>query len=99
MAADGSGEAKDLTAGANYDVPPDVRGEESDINFSPDSKKICFTEVTHKIETTSNNRDLVIIAVRSGDETETIKTRTGPCGKTVGVPEEKDNSSQPPPTA
>src|SRR6266849_3045035 len=37
--ADGSGEAKDLTPGANYDVPPDQRGEESDINFSPDSKE------------------------------------------------------------
>ena len=45
-AADGGGEAKDLTAGAHYDVPPDVRGEESDINFSPDSKEICFTAVT-----------------------------------------------------
>src|SRR5437763_4207023 len=38
MASDGSGEAHDLTAGAEYDVPPDERGDENDINFSPDSK-------------------------------------------------------------
>ncbi len=48
-AADGSGEPRDLNAGANYDVPPDERGEPSDINFSPDSKEICFTAVTDKM--------------------------------------------------
>src|SRR6266436_7573595 len=66
MAADGSGEAKDLTAGANYDVPPDVRGAQSDINFSPDSKEICFTAVTDKVEATSTNGDLFIVAVGGG---------------------------------
>src|ERR1051326_8792638 len=45
---DGGGEAKDLTPGANYDVPPDQRGDESDINFSPDSTEICFTAVTDR---------------------------------------------------
>jgi len=47
-----------LTAGAEYDVPPDQRGEASDINFSPDSKEICFTAVTDKVEATSTNGDL-----------------------------------------
>ncbi len=40
MPSDGNGEAKDLTPGANYDVPPDQRGDENDINFSPDSKEL-----------------------------------------------------------
>src|SRR6267142_5421712 len=48
--ADGSGEARDLNAGANYDVPPDQRGGPEDINFSPDSKEICFTAVADKVE-------------------------------------------------
>src|ERR1700730_17103984 len=42
--ADGSGTPRDLTAGANYDVPPDERGGPDDINFSPDGKEICFTD-------------------------------------------------------
>src|SRR5882724_7237143 len=61
MPSDGNGEAKDLTPGANYDVPPDQRGEESDINFSPDSKELCFTAVTDKVEATSTNGDLFTV--------------------------------------
>ena len=34
---DGSAVPRDLTAGANYDVPPDERGGPGDLNFSPDS--------------------------------------------------------------
>jgi dipeptidyl aminopeptidase/acylaminoacyl peptidase len=45
IAADGSGTPRDLTPAANYDVPPDERGGPSDLNFSPDSKEICFTAV------------------------------------------------------
>src|SRR5260221_8879949 len=66
-AADGSGAAKDLTAGAEYDVPPDQRGEASDINFSPDSKEICFTAVTDKVEATSTNGDLFTGPVGGGE--------------------------------
>ena len=33
---DGSAAPRDLTPGANYDVPPDERGGPEDINFSPD---------------------------------------------------------------
>ncbi len=40
---DGSASPRDLTAGADYDVPPDERGGPGDINFSPDGKEICFT--------------------------------------------------------
>jgi len=37
--ADGGTAPRDLTAGADYDVPPDERGGPGDINFSPDGKE------------------------------------------------------------
>jgi dipeptidyl aminopeptidase/acylaminoacyl peptidase len=88
MAADGSGEAKDLTAGANYDIPPDQRGEDSDINFSPDSQEICFTAVTDKVEATSTNGDLFTVLV-SGGEPKRITTQTGFDGNPVYSPDGK----------
>jgi dipeptidyl aminopeptidase/acylaminoacyl peptidase len=88
IASDGSGEAKDLTAGANYDVPPDQRGEETDINFSPDSKEICFTAVTDKVEATSTNADLFIAPV-SGGEPKRITTQPGFDGNPVYSPDGK----------
>jgi dipeptidyl aminopeptidase/acylaminoacyl peptidase len=87
-ASDGSGEAKDLTAGANYDVPPDQRGEDSDINFSPDSKEICFTAVTDKLEAISTNGDLFIVPV-SGGEPKRITTQQGFDGNPVYSPDGK----------
>jgi dipeptidyl aminopeptidase/acylaminoacyl peptidase len=87
-AADGSGEAKDLTAGANYDVPPDQRGEDSDIDFSPDSKEICFTAVTDKVEATSTNGDLFTVPV-AGGEPKRITTQTGFDGNPVYSPDGK----------
>src|SRR5262250_2091631 len=88
IASDGSGAAKDLTPGANYDVPPDQRGEASDINFSPDSKEICFTAVTDKIEATSTNGDLFIVLV-SGGEPKRITTQPGFDGNPVYSPDGK----------
>src|SRR5438128_2146631 len=88
IAPDGSGEAKDLTAGANYDVPPDQRGEESDINFSPDAKEICFTAVTDKVEATSTNGDLFTVPV-SGGEPQRITTQPGFDGNPVYSPDGK----------
>jgi dipeptidyl aminopeptidase/acylaminoacyl peptidase len=88
MASDGSGEAKDLTAGANYDVPPDQRGEDSDINFSSDSKEICFTAVTDKVEATSTNGDLFTVPV-TGGEPKRITTQTGFDGNPVYSPDGK----------
>src|SRR4030095_2494646 len=88
QASDGSGEAKDLTAGPDYDVPPDQRGEESDINFSPDSKEICFTAVTDKVEATSTNGDLFVVAV-SGGEPKRITTQPGFDGNPAYSPDGK----------
>ena len=88
MASDGSSEMKDLTVGANYDVPPDQRGDENDINFSPDSKEICFTAVTDKVEATSTNGDLFTVAV-SGGEPKRITTQQGFDGNPVYSPDGK----------
>jgi dipeptidyl aminopeptidase/acylaminoacyl peptidase len=89
MPSDGSGEARDLTAGANYDVPPDVRGEESDINFSPDSKELCFTAVADKVEATSTNGDLFTVLVSGGAEPKRITTQPGYDGNPVYSPDGK----------
>jgi dipeptidyl aminopeptidase/acylaminoacyl peptidase len=64
--SDGSAEARDLTPGANYDVPPDERGGPGDLNFSPDSKEICFTAVTDPMEAISTNGDLFLVPVAGG---------------------------------
>src|ERR1700730_8630903 len=85
-AADGSGEPRDLNAGANYDVPPDERGGPSDINFSPDSKEICFTSVTDKMEAISTNADLFLVPV-SGGEPKRITTNPGFDGNPVYSPD------------
>jgi dipeptidyl aminopeptidase/acylaminoacyl peptidase len=89
MPADGNGEAKDLTAGANYDVPPDQRSDESDINFSPDSKEICFTAVTDKVEATSTNGDLFTVPVTGDGEAKRITTQPGFDGNPVYSPDGK----------
>jgi len=89
MASDGNGEAKDLTAGANYDVPPDQRGDENDINFSPDSKEICFTAVTDKVEAISTNGDLFVVPVTGSSEAKRITTQPGFDGNPVYSPDGK----------
>ena len=76
VGVDGSGTARDLTAGANYDVPPDERGGSSDISFSPDSKEICFTAVTDPVEAISTNGDLFVVPV-AGGEIARITTQPG----------------------
>jgi dipeptidyl aminopeptidase/acylaminoacyl peptidase len=73
---DGSASLRDLTAGANYDVPPDERGGPGDLNFSPDSKEICFTAVTDPVEAISTNGDLFVVPV-AGGEAKRITTQPG----------------------
>src|SRR5258707_4528712 len=64
--ADGSAAPRDLTPGANYDVPPDERSGPGAINFSQDSKEMCFTPVTGKNEANSTKGDLFIVSVAGG---------------------------------
>jgi dipeptidyl aminopeptidase/acylaminoacyl peptidase len=83
---DGSAAPRDLTAGANYDVPPDERGGAADINFSPDAKEMCFTAVTDKVEAISTNGDLFIVPVAGGDAMR-ITTNPGFDGNPVYSPD------------
>jgi dipeptidyl aminopeptidase/acylaminoacyl peptidase len=83
---DGSGTPRDLTPGANYDVPPDERGGPEDINFSPDGKEICFTAVTDKVEAISTNGDLFLVSV-SGGEPKRITSNPGFDGNPVYSPD------------
>jgi dipeptidyl aminopeptidase/acylaminoacyl peptidase len=85
-AADGSGTPRDLTAGANYDVPPDERGGPEDINFSPDGKEICFTAVPDKVEALSTNGELFVVAV-AGGEAKKITNNPGFDGNPVYSPD------------
>ncbi len=86
--AGGSAAPRDLTPGADYDVPPDERGGPGDINFSPDSKEICFTAVTDKMEAISTNADLFIVPV-AGGEIKRITTQKGFDGEPVYSPDGK----------
>jgi dipeptidyl aminopeptidase/acylaminoacyl peptidase len=85
MPVDASSAARDLTPAADYDTPPDERGGPADINFSPDSKELCFTAVTDKVEATSTNGDLFIVPV-SGGEPKRITTNPGFDGNPVYSP-------------
>jgi dipeptidyl aminopeptidase/acylaminoacyl peptidase len=84
--SDGSATPRDLTPNANYDVPPEERGGPGDFNFSPDSKEICYTAVTDKVEATSTNADLFLVPV-AGGESKRITTQTGFDGNPVYSPD------------
>lgn len=86
MPIDGSVAARDLTSGADYDVPPDERSDAGDFNFSPDSKEICYTAVTDKMEAISTNADLFLVPV-SGGESKRITTQPGFDGNPVYSPD------------
>jgi dipeptidyl aminopeptidase/acylaminoacyl peptidase len=80
---------RDLTAGANYDVPPDERGGAEDINFSPDGTELCFTAVTDKVEAISTNGDLFLAPVAGGAEPKRITKNPGFDGNPVYSPDGK----------
>jgi dipeptidyl aminopeptidase/acylaminoacyl peptidase len=87
MPSDGSAAARDLIPGADYDTPPDGdRGAPSDISFSSDSKEICFTAVTDKVEAISTNADLFLVPV-AGGEPRRITTQQGFDGNPVYSPD------------
>ena len=82
----GTSPARDLTPNANYDVPPEERSGPGDFNFSPDSKEICFTAVTDKVEAISTNGDLFLVPV-SGGEVKRITAQQGFDGNPVYSPD------------
>jgi dipeptidyl aminopeptidase/acylaminoacyl peptidase len=65
MPANG-GAARDLTLGADYDVPPFNLGDPEAIAFSPDSAEICFTANTDPDAAVSTNGDLFTVPVTGG---------------------------------
>lgn len=75
VAANG-GTPRDVTLHADYDVPPDERGDANDFAFSPDSKELCFTAVTDRPEAISTNGDLFVVPT-SGGEPKRITSNPG----------------------
>jgi len=63
---------RDLTPGADYDVPPFSVGAPEAIAFSPDGKELCFTANTEKDEARSTNGDLFTVAVSGAGEPKCI---------------------------
>ncbi|HXN73516.1 MAG TPA: S9 family peptidase [Candidatus Acidoferrales bacterium] len=71
------GTPRDLTPGANYDVPPFNLGAPEPIAFSPDSRELCFTANTDKDEALSTNGDLFTVPVSGASEPKRITTNPG----------------------
>jgi dipeptidyl aminopeptidase/acylaminoacyl peptidase len=86
ISVDGSSSPRDLTPAADYDIPPDQRGETSDFNFSLDGQEICYTAVTDKVEAISTNGDLFVVSV-AGGESKRITTQPGFDGNPVYSPD------------
>ena len=86
MPVDGNASARDLTPAADYDIPPDERGEASDFAFSPDGKEICYTAVPDKMEAISTNGELFLVPV-AGGEPKKITTNPGFDGNPVYSPD------------
>jgi dipeptidyl aminopeptidase/acylaminoacyl peptidase len=86
VTAASGGASRDLTPGADYDVPPDERGDAADIAFSPDSKELCFTAVTDRPEAATTNGDLFTVALVGG-EPRRITTNPGFDGHPVYSPD------------
>ena len=63
---------RDLTAGADYDVPPFNLGEPEAIAFSPDGQELCFTANPDKDEALSTNGDLFTVPVTGASEPKRI---------------------------
>src|ERR1035438_653370 len=76
LVAASGGALRDLTARADYDVPPEERGDANDFNFSPDGKELCFTAVTDRPEAISTNGDLFLVSA-AGGEAKRITTNPG----------------------
>jgi dipeptidyl aminopeptidase/acylaminoacyl peptidase len=86
MPVDGNTSARDLTPAADYDIPPDERGEVSDFAFSPDGKEICYTAVPDKVEAISTNGELFVVPT-AGAEPKKITTNPGFDGNPVYSPD------------
>ena len=77
VTAEGASAPRDLTAGANYDVPPFNEGAPEAIAFSPDGRELCFTANTDKDEAFSTNGDLFTVDVAGAGEPKRITSNPG----------------------
>jgi dipeptidyl aminopeptidase/acylaminoacyl peptidase len=71
------GKPRDLTAGADYDVPPFNLGEPEAIAFSPNGEELCFTANTDKDAALSTNGDLFVVPVNGSGQPTRITTNPG----------------------
>lgn len=68
---------RDLTPGADYDVPMFFLQGPEEIDFSPDSKEICFAANTDRNAATSTNGDLFVVPVSGAGPPERITKNPG----------------------
>ena len=71
------GTPRDLTPGADYDVPPFSLGGPDEVAFSPDGRELCFTANTDANAATSTNGDLFVVPVDGSAEPRRITTQPG----------------------
>ena len=71
------GKPRDLTPGADYDVPPFNLGAPEAIGFSPDSTELGFTANTDKDAATSTNGDIFTVAVNGSAAPKRITDNPG----------------------
>ena len=67
------GNARDLTPG-DFDSPPYAASSNVDFSFSPDGKELAFVKNPDKVEATSTNSDIYLVAL-SGGAPRNITTR------------------------
>lgn len=77
VVAAAGGTPRDLTPGADYDVPPFSLSGPDDMAYSPDGKELCFTANTDKDPATSTNGDLFIVPVDGSAAPKRITTNPG----------------------
>ncbi|MFZ3243663.1 MAG: S9 family peptidase [Candidatus Acidiferrales bacterium] len=77
VVATANGTPRDLTPGADYDVPPFNLGAPEAIAFSPDSAELCFTADTNKDEALSTNGDLFTVPVTGEAQPKRITANKG----------------------
>ncbi len=78
---------RDLTPGADYDVPPFSLGGPEAIAFSPDGKELCFTAITDRDEALSTNGDLFLVSVSGSAEPKRITSNPAYDGGPVYSPD------------
>jgi dipeptidyl aminopeptidase/acylaminoacyl peptidase len=71
------GVPRDLTPGANFDVPPFELGGPDELAFSPDGRELCFAANADKQAEVSTNSDLWLVMVDGSAEPRRITTNPG----------------------